>query len=285
MSFKTKYFFNTMREFFKQGWFVYLVFLAIAYGFYFYRVSIGRYTFNVVTICVIPVVLAVFFIIFFAICSKVITDKYAAYQEIGEEKGYCREMLEAYERDVIIGRNPSNYEKLVHAEIIKNMGDPNTAIMFLSQMQIPTTETINYASYLTVYILSCIAAKNIGLAVSIRDANVYFINDFLKKGKLPFRTMLAFSLTCLEAAAGHYEEANNLIGKYYNPSIDKRGETTDFANLRVYIYHQTGNSSYEEIAVKQAKAAIEKAKLKTKLSKRSAYENLENAQKGILSIT
>ncbi|MCM1487416.1 MAG: hypothetical protein NC203_03525 [Firmicutes bacterium] len=287
MNFKFKLWLGFMKKIISKGIIPYLILMSAGYAFYFLRITTGRYTFDLFTVCALPVGLGIWFLLVYIIGACQYVYKNGDYTQIYEEKGYCREMKEAFEQRIIVGKNPNNFYRLYQAEIYMRIGEPENALSLLAQMRIPPEEDVNFALCTMLYIRTYLLMGNTQAARYVWDSNYLFIQSFInskKKRNRQFINVLCWCLPAIEASEGDYDAANAAIDRYCNPNSVASGEMVDFATLRVYIYNQTGNKEYEEKAVSYANALIQKTKFESERLRITAWQDLEKARNGIIPI-
>lgn len=283
MKYKLTLWSRFMRGCLKTGWKAYLIGLVIVLLLYFSEGLHGR-EISAFTVVLIAVGIAGFFLVIFSVTGAVHVSRVHSYQRIYEEKGWCREMCEAFEEKHIRGKNPTVYDRLYYAEIHLRMGDPERARFLLDQLRIPESDAINRVMYLILYIQTALFQGDVPLARKIWDRNRFFLDKFMYNNRYKvYVSFLRIIQAAIEAADGNYAEALDLIGRYM-PAKKNAFGAMDFLALQVYVYHRTDSAENEERAIRYMEQAIGKTKFETERQRLCAYAMLEDARSGKLPL-
>ncbi|MCM1333618.1 MAG: hypothetical protein NC084_00380 [Bacteroides sp.] len=283
MKYKLTLWLRFMRGCLKTGWKAYLFGLVVVLLLYFSEGLHGR-EISALTVVLIAVGVAGFFALIFSLTGIIHVSRVHSYQRIYEEKGWCREMCEAFEEKHIRGKKPNNFTRIYYAEIHLRMGDPERARFLLDQLRIPETDAINRVLYLVLYIQTALFQGDVPLARNIWDSNRFFLDKFIYDNR--YKIQIAFLRICqvtIEAADGNYAEALDLIGRYM-PAKKNAFGAMDFLALQVYVYHQTGSAENEERAIRYMEKAIEETKFEAERQRINARVMLSDARSGKLPL-
>lgn len=211
----------------------------------------------------------------------------APYMEIFEEKGFCREYLEAFERVWIYKRNKTpNLQLVQQAEIYLFLGDTATCAALLSRIRVPESEELARAWYLITYMRMAVTAKDASLAADIWNKNYNFINRYIAKTINTAFNSAAIELNCcyvkMLCLQGEYTAALEAIGRAM-PKNRKKGPIADLYILQTYIYHQLG-SPLERQSMQDAQNAIVGGDYELEISRRHVFDSLDKATRGEMAI-
>lgn len=283
MKYKLTLWLSYMKVFLKQGWKAYLILSVIGCLIYVSQGLNGQ-ELNAFTVMMIAVGNALLFFVIFSLIGMTQVAQTHSYLRIYEEKGYCREMCEAFEEKHIRGKEPGHFHRLFYAEIHLRLGDTERALFLLDQLRIPERETYNRALFIILYIQTALFRNDTALAHSVWYANRFFLDKFFYDNRYKaFVSNLRACQAAIEAADGSYAQALDLIGQYM-PAKKNRPESMDFLALQVYIYHMMNSAENEARAVAYMKKAIAETKFETERVRINACKALEDAQNGKLPL-
>lgn len=283
MRYKLTLWLRCMKIYLKSGWKTYLFFLVIGLLIYFSQGLNGQ-ELNTFTFVIIAVGIALFFLIIFSLLGVLEVSLTHSHMRIYEEKGFCREMCEAFEEKHIRGKNPNHLLRLQYAEIQLRLGDTERALFLLDQLRIPERETINRALHIILYIQTALLRNDVALARSAWNANRVFLDKLFYDNRHKIQiTLLRICQAAIEAADGNYPQALDLIGQYM-PTKKNAVGIMDFLALQVYVYHRSNSAENEARAVEYMKKAIAETKFEMERARINACLMLEDAQNGKLPL-
>lgn len=211
----------------------------------------------------------------------------APYMEIYEEKGFCREYIEEFERVWIYKKSKvPNFQLVQQAEAYLFLGDTATCAMLLSRIRVPESEEYARAWYLITYMRLAIATNNASLAVDIWNRNYGFISRYISKTRITAFNTPAIELDCCYAKMlclqGNYTAALEAIGKAI-PQKRTNSAISGFYVLQTYIYHQL-NSPLEQQSANDARNLILSFSYEIETTRKHALDALDKACHGEMSI-
>lgn len=283
MKYKLTLWLRFMKGSLRMGWKACLLFFVIVLLIYFSQVLNGQ-ELNAFTVVIIAVGNVLFFAVVFALVGMVHVAQVHSHTRIYEEKGFCREMCEAFEEKFIRGKNPDHFQRLSYAEIHLRMGDPERALFLLDQLRIPERETLNRAVYLALYIQTALFRNDVTLARNVWESNRFFLDKFFYDNRYKaFAANLRACQVAIEAADENYSQALDLIGRYM--PVKKNGNgIMDFLALQVYVYHKMNSPENEARAAECMEKAIAETKFESERLRINARTMLEDARNGKLPL-
>lgn len=282
MKFRLKYLGRVLRNLFvnaKAVWIIELIGILIIV------VDIVGNSFNylsaalLITMLVMPVMI---------ITSGIVNAfQSASYMKIYEEMGFCREYIEAFERVWISGKKKTpNMQLVQQAEAYLFIGDAATCAVLLSRLRVPESEEYARAWYLITYMRLAFATKDAALAVDVWNRNYNFINRYISKTRITAFNTPAIELDCCYAKMlclqGNYTAALEAIGRAI-PKKHTNSAISGFYILQTYIYHQLG-SPLEQQSAHDAQSFIIRSNYEIEMSRKYAFEALDKACRGEMSI-
>lgn len=283
MKFRLKYLGRVLRNLFvnaKAVWIIELIGILIIV------VDIVGNSFNylsaalLITMLVMPVMII--------IPSIANVFRTAPYMEIFEEKGFCREYLAEFERVWIHRQNVTpNFQLVQQAEGYLFLGDTAICSLLLSRIRVPESEEYARAWYLITYMRLAFATKDAALAVDVWNRNYNFINRYISKTRITAFNTPAIVLDCCYAKMlclqGNYTAALEAIGKAL-PKKHTNSAISGFYILQTYIYHQLGSPLEQQSALDAQNFIIHSKLFEVEVSQKYAFEALDKACRGEMSI-